>query len=56
VYLVPDASSRTFSQALESLRAAPRRKPVWTTWRATAEMFLSALAAVARPSVEEGVA
>jgi glycosyltransferase involved in cell wall biosynthesis len=51
VYLVPQASSATFSRALESLRTAPRREPEWTTWRAAAETFLSSLGAVPRPNV-----
>jgi glycosyltransferase involved in cell wall biosynthesis len=56
VYLVPDASGNAFSKALESLRRAPRREPVWTTWRATAQTFLSSLGAVPRSSIGGGVA
>jgi glycosyltransferase involved in cell wall biosynthesis len=56
VYLVPDSSSSTFSEALTSLRSAPPREPVWTSWRATAEAFLSSLAAAPRPRAGRGVA
>lgn len=56
VYLVPDASTSTFAATLESLRAAPRREPVWTSWRSTAETFLASLGAVPRVRAGTGVA
>lgn len=56
VYAVPDASANTFAAALESLRSAPRREPVWTSWRATAETFLLSLGAVPPAPDSEAVA
>lgn len=56
IYLIPDASANTFAVALESLRAAPRREPVWTSWRATAETFLSSIGGSPPARVGRGVA
>ena len=55
VYLMPNTSSNALAAALESLRVAPRREPVWTSWRSTAETFLSSLGDIPHRSVREGV-
>jgi glycosyltransferase involved in cell wall biosynthesis len=56
IYPVPDTSAEAFAAALDLLRAAPGREPVWTSWRAAAETFLLSLGVVPRTGIATGVA